>query len=257
MLVSGISGEVGTPGTTLSRQPHESEDFAAAYVSGEEAFVVSVGQEYPDRATADTPPIGHAVRAIVGVRGGVVRKGVDLRSPAAAATKDFAVAAFRSTHHVHVAWLDRDGGVDGTVAELGSGDVGAPSITLEGDLLHVVWAQRASNVEGFRLEYATWRHGDAKPSASRTLDTGRAAAFAPSIAARTHEVALAWMEEEGGKSTVHAGFGSDVEAAIAVAGALSGGRDPELAHVGTGFALVWTEYPTAKGEVHAAALECE
>ena len=252
---------MGKPGFALSHQPHESEDFAAAFGTVDESLVVSVGQEYPERATADAASLGRAIRAVVGVRGDVLAKGADLRSPAAAASKDFRVAAFRSTRHVHVAWVARDGSADGAIAELGAGDVGAPAVAIEGDMLHVVWAQRASNVEGYRLEYTTWRHGDPKPSAPRTLDTGRRAAFAPTIAARPRELALAWMEEEGGKSTVRAGIGVDPEAAIAVAGDLStpgvSGRDPELALAAGRFTIVWMEYATPKGDVHAAAISCE
>ena len=256
MHVMGVTGDMSpSPGFTVARFPHESEDFAGAIRTPDEVAVVSVGKELsqggPDAATT-----GHAVRAVVGVKSAVLRAGADLRAPAVAASPSGVVAAFRSARKVHLAWLNPDAEVDGAIADLGAGDVGAPALSLEGDVVHVVWAQRASNMEAYRLQYATWRRGDPKPSDPQPLDTGRAAAFAPTVIARAREIALGWMEEEGGRATVHFGVGATPAAAAAIAGELSTGRDPELALVGGQYVASWMQSTHGKDEVHVANVVC-
>lgn len=265
MMSLPVAGDFG-PGTAVSNAEGEATDLAASSFA-HELLAIVVGKSYPLRGSTPTStPTGWAVKAWMQSGTPAVLKDFPPeskdppRGPAAAVGHDCRAAAWRTAHQIHVAWLATEPKIDAAI-DLGAGDVGAPTIAIQGDVMTIVWAERASAMEAYRLHFATWHHGTASPTSPKTLETGFSSAVAPAVAVSAHRTALAWMEEESGTSRVRIGIGSDIEAAAknsrdASATGVKAG-DPELAVMGDDFGLIWIEHPAMRGEARAAVATCK
>jgi hypothetical protein len=242
-------------------------DFAAAR-AGTRALVVGAGNEAggwraaPANASVRT---GLISRDAIG-KGELVASagdhatGDDTRygAPAVVATADRAAIAYReetgptpgARGRVFVAWVDPSTGksVRKPVA-LASGDVGKPALLLDGDALHVVWAQRSTAAARYRLQHAVWRPGDAAPGPVSALPSATSSALAPSLARAGGGYAVAWMESgDAAHGSVHAGMAVDsIEHAVAAARRISSddvgnARDPKWGEAGAHPVLAWTEH---------------
>jgi serine/threonine-protein kinase len=244
--------------------PHASREFAAVVVAGQ-PLAVSVGDDF-----RDGKPTARVARTFVGFgdAGSVLRAWSPRDATAAASAPALAVSpngqlavALKTQRHVLLARLDGAGAAQGGLRELGRGFVGAPALAWEGETLHVVWAQRATQNEAYRLYSASWRAGEPEPTASERLGTGGASAFAPSVDAQPGRVLVGFMEEEEGKGRVRVGAGKTLSEAVQAAVVLSkdgvDARDPKVALAGRRAWVAWTEYANAKEAVILSRLACE
>lgn len=188
----------------------------------------------------------------------------EIDAPAMAAVgADQAVYVRRSNSAIEGRLFDVRGNARGRAVTLSQAgfQVGAPFALSVGDSVIVAFSQRRGRAN-WRVHLSTWRPGTAPTHAD--IDTGTAAAMAPSLAPSSNGcVVLSWTEGSGRATVARVGRvcnGALVAGSTAQLSqpAVEAG-DSELAFDGTNVFALWQEIPPARGaraELRVARIGC-
>ncbi len=185
-------------------------------------------------------------------------KYVEIGPIAIAMGKTRGAYAFRYKSAMWLGWIGATAADVTTPVKIRDGKLGAPTMAMSGDELVVMWAERASDADPWRLAYT--RFDESKtPSTTVTLERG----FAPSLATTADAYTLAWMDGDASASgwIRAARFERSTTPSLASAPALTprtgNARDPEVAVSGARAWIAWQELATkSNGKVRVASLAC-
>ncbi len=165
--------------------------------------------------------------------------------------------AFRYKGAMWLGWIGATAADVTAPVKIREGKLGAPTMAMSGDELVVMWAERTSDADPWRLAYT--RFGESKASATEVLERG----FAPSLAATPDGYTLAWMDGEARATgwIRAARFERETTPSLVSASDLTprtgNSRDPEVAVSGGRAWIVWQEFPAkSNGKVRVASLTC-
>ena len=147
-----------------------------------------------------------------------------------------------------LAWVDPETGRPlGPSKSVAEGDVGAPTVFLQGTAMYAVWAMRRGDA-AYRLRYVRWEAGQPDPEDARDVSGPTESAFSPSAALVGGRIALAWVVGVGSATSgaIYSGLGADIEEAASRAARrspsdVSHALDPKWAVADHRVLLVWSE----------------
>ncbi len=250
----------------------------ASVAAGDHALVVGVGAEWGYwRKGNGGPP---SVRMLV-IRGANLGNELLLKSPQAAPGWDYSAPAVATSGNLaavaflqkpragdttsvvlRMGWVDAESGkLEGTVVQIATGDLGAPSIAIDGGRAHLIWAERVAG-SPYLLRHATWDHGGSKPSLPMPLVTPSDSAFAPASLHAGGHYLVAWTAgDQSAHGQVHFGasrasFEQAALSAKPVSAATVNGRDPEMAVDGHQGVVAWTEVDREGRRIVFSKLRC-
>jgi hypothetical protein len=188
--------------------------------------------------------------------------------PAVATSGERGLVAYRVDDQLRAQWVTLDGKAAGDALSVGpSGDVGAPTVTMSGDLAYVIWANRVRAADGYRLWVARIARNGVELTAP--LDTGTQSAFAPAVAAHNDELVVTWMQGDGGRrgtirlgrvSIISIAPGHDAIPMHAIEPQTpddGNRRDPEIAIDGDRTYLAWSDFTARTSGIPVLrVLEC-
>jgi len=216
------------------------------------------------RLRLESPPVGELVekavdKSEVGAEPGA-ESGVSFDGPSVDISAEHAAIAYRRNERragavkkiasrILLAWVDPETGRPlGPSKSVAEGDVGAPTVFLQGTAMYAVWAMRRGDA-AYRLRYVRWEAGQPDPEYARDVSGPTESAFSPSAALVGGRIALAWVVGVGSATSgaIYSGLGADIEEAASRAvrrspSDVSHALDPKWAVADHRVLLVWSEH---------------